>query len=189
MTEPLVIARLKATPNDQNPHFTRSGTVDELLASIEARIPVDIIYYLTPGPDGKSFALIEVGRLIVDIVPTEMHRERSQQKINDQSIPQPQPTGDSVQNSHIERSGKVEMASQYSFSGLGDIGEPIKPKAKRGFMAKLLRGGKDEPDQSGPMVKPGPSALMAKPGQMVTTGFIEATPEQAEAASEFKDNA
>ena len=60
MTDHLVVARLKTGG------FSRSGTPEEVFASLQKLLPVDKLYFLVPHPDGKGYELREVGNVVVD---------------------------------------------------------------------------------------------------------------------------
>lgn len=65
-SEPLVVARFKDSSNG-SPKLTANVTLKELLDAVNARVPVDKLYFLEEGPDG--IALREAGEIKLDFYP------------------------------------------------------------------------------------------------------------------------
>lgn len=69
-TEPLVVARFKDSKPGQ-PRFTASGSIQELMESVAARLPVDLIYAMIPHSDGSGYEMRVVGAITLDILPKD----------------------------------------------------------------------------------------------------------------------
>lgn len=63
---PLVMGRIRGS-DPKSPRFTASTTHQDLMAKLAEQLPVDLIYFVVPHPDGKGFSLREAGQVVLDI--------------------------------------------------------------------------------------------------------------------------
>lgn len=84
MPDQLVVARYKG---ETSPRFTKSCTIQELLVGLVERLPVDMIYFVVPHPDGKGYSLREAGLITLDLQPAESQSLPVQQPPPPSSIP------------------------------------------------------------------------------------------------------
>ena len=175
----LVVARFKGAPNE-TPRFTRTATIDELMKEVAASIPVDMIYFVVPHPDGKGFSLREAGLVILDVL------QQDEVKTPQPLVP---PALEVVhQNGLISQDTRTMAPEIYP---MGSNGLDFKPKSQSELLAE--RGLEQAPKsrkKSGKAPKrqredlPLPTTI-SKGGIVKTTGFRTATPAEAAAASQF----
>lgn len=213
-TTPLVVARFK--PVEGQPlRFTASASPEELLASLEAKLPVDLIYGLIPFPDGKGYSLRELGLVALtvnsDVLPERAAAPAPQAPTADRVTPGPAapplPSHEPVQlklpleipapSSGYSFSPNVEHAPKSQGELLKERGlEQAPPTAsrrpkvtrKRGKPAKAL-GHAGEPSVTDADLPPD-SALptvrnLRGANSRSVVAFTQATQAEAEAASHF----
>lgn len=190
-TEPLFVARLKKGG------FTRTGTVDEVMALLDQLMPIDMLYCLSPLPAGNGYALVEAGIPIIDI---QTIGQNANPKANTPSIPRvPDPISNGPLPSPRPPSRSEPISQSWAFeNGLTDepgfkfdkpksqaeLGnEPLPPsppkkEAKRKTKPKRAKKEKDISDEDLP-------TTVSKGGTTKITHISTATPEQAERASKF----
>lgn len=175
-----VMGRLR-DPSDSDPKFTQACHPDELLAELAKRIPVDLVYAMIPHDDGLGYSLREVGQIVFDIhyvnepqprvtpLPSFSHPSQAQTR-NDTSQPlimEPIPREEDLFRVPPPKS-QAELLAE-----AGIVERKVNlapPKSKKKVKSQ------EEDDTNLPHTR----SLGAK---MVATGFSEATPAEAEAAS------
>lgn len=171
MTDHLLVARFKKGG------FSRTGTIQEVLQSLTDLLPVDNLYFLVPHPDGQGYSLREAGVAVIDIQPAPALESKPEPEAVEALSQPPLPSSRPLQSSTMEYQFMNDIAPDPKSQA-----ELSTPPEKRKF-SDIVKGLIKK--VAGP---PSGTHFFPNGSGMVTTGFIEATPEQAEAASHFTDN-
>lgn len=204
MTDQLVVARYRGTQNA--PKFTRPSTVDELLKEVVERIPVDLVYFLVPHPDGKGYSFREAGLVTLDILsegyqhPTPLltppapflsHSEPAGINVKQTSPTLPQPLDNPTDPSGYAFGQDLDLKllpTKTQRELLAERGLELPPKSSKvapGSPKKKRSKGKPTPsiteadiDASGPLLHP-----VSNGSRVEITSISQATQAEAAAAS------
>lgn len=61
MTEKLMVIGRRKTSSDQEPSFTKTMPIDEMVAELNKTLPIDMLFFVVPHSDGKGYELREAG--------------------------------------------------------------------------------------------------------------------------------
>lgn len=129
--QPLVVARIRGS-TDEAPRFTRSATIEELLANVEAHLPVDKVYILQPHPDGNGYSFREAGLIVLDILRDGLQRQVTQPYVP----PAPYDHSQDVTNydkTAMENYTPEGLKERYTPQGIPDQVRP-NPTTSEGFV-------------------------------------------------------